>query len=137
MTPESSLLKIYASSTDKLNSKLLYEYIVLEAKKYGISGVTVYRGIMGYGMSSEISSSKFWELTEKLPVMIELIDKTEKLEEFYSQIKKDLLDMPKGCLVTMEPISIKLQKLGKSKWQLQAEAGKKLNILFEPLESSN
>lgn len=110
--PQESILKIYASSTDKIGQKLLYEFIVLLAKDEGISGVTVYRGIMGYGLSSKISSSKFWELTEKLPVVIELIDETNKLESFYSKIEKDLLQMPKGCLVIMEETSVKLRKKG-------------------------
>jgi len=109
---ENSILKIYASTTDKVNGKILYDYIVHKAKDDGISGVTVYRGIMGYGMSSKISSSKFWELTEKLPIMIELIDKTKKLESFYKLIEPDLVQMPKGCLVIMEPIKIVLQKQG-------------------------
>jgi PII-like signaling protein len=110
----SSVLKIYSSSTDKMGTKLLYEHIVHLAKDNGISGVTVYRGIMGYGLSSShISSSRFWELTEKLPVMIEMIDKTDKLESFYSLIEPELLKMSKGCLVSMEPISIKLHKSGK------------------------
>ena len=107
-----SILKIYASTTDKIGSKLLYEHIVHLAKNRNISGVTVYRGIMGYGQSSKISSSKFWELTEKLPVMIEIIDETEILEDFYDLIEPDLLAMPKGCLVTVEPTKIKLQKPG-------------------------
>lgn len=107
-----SILKIYASTTDRIGSKLLYEHIVNLAKNKSISGVTVYRGIMGYGQSSKISSSKFWELTEKLPVMIEMIDSTEILENFYELIEADLLAMPKGCLVTIEPTTIKLQKTG-------------------------
>lgn len=107
-----SVLKIYASSTDKIGSKLLYEHIVNLAKNKGISGVTVYRGIMGYGQSSKINSSRFWELTEKLPVMIEIIDKTEILEKFYTSVESDLLAMPKGCLVTIESTTIKLQKPG-------------------------
>ncbi len=107
-----SILKIYASTTDRVDNKLLYEYIVHLAKKQDISGVTVYRGVMGYGLSSKISSSKFWELTEKLPVSIELIDETPKLEDFYEKIKPSLDDMPKGCLVTIEPIIVKLYKSG-------------------------
>ena len=106
-------MKIYASTTDKFGSKLLYEHIVLLAKEKGISGITVYRGIMGYGLSSAISSSKFWELTEKLPVMIEIIDKTDILENFYMLIESDLLKMPKGCLAIIEPVTIKLHKSGK------------------------
>ena len=109
---EHSILKIHASTTDRMGSKLLYQHIVELAKKKGITGATVYRGIMGYGSSSKISSSRFWELTEKLPVVIELIDKTERLAEFYAEIKKELLSMPKGCLVTMEPVNILLQKKG-------------------------
>ncbi len=110
-----SILKIYASTTDKIESKLLYEYFVHKAKDNGISGVTVYRGIMGYGLSSKISSSKFWELTEKLPVTIEMLDETKKLKKFYKLIKPELLNMPKGCLVIMEPVTIKLIKPGESK----------------------
>ncbi len=113
-TNEHSVLKIYSSTTDKLGLKLLYEYIVNLAKEKGISGVTVYRGIMGYGLSSKhISTSKFWELTEKLPIMIEMVDKTENLEDFYKLIEPDLLNMSKGCLVSIEPIKIKLSKPGK------------------------
>jgi len=110
-----SILKIYASNTDKVGAELLYEHIVYLAKSKGISGVTVYRGIMGYGMSSNtITSTRFWELTEKLPVMIEIIDKTEILEEFFSLIEPDLNKMPKGCLVTFEHVEIRLQKKGGS-----------------------
>lgn len=108
-----NVLKIYASTTDQIHHKLLYEHIVHLAKDEGISGVTVYRGIMGYGLSSSmISSSKFWELTEKLPIVIELIDTRKKLEEFYSKIEGDLLEMPKGCLVTMEKVKVFLRKKG-------------------------
>jgi len=113
---ESSILKIYASSTDQLGFELLYEHLVVLAKEKGIAGVTVYRGIMGYGLSStRISSSKFWELTEKLPVVIEMIDKTVVLDVFFKSIENDLNSIPKGCLVTMHPIDIKLQKTGNKK----------------------
>jgi PII-like signaling protein len=108
-----SILKIHASSTDKLGSKLLYQHIVELAREKGIMGATVYRGIMGYGSSSKITSTRFWELTEKLPIAIELVDKTKKLEDFYTVIEEELLGMPKGCLVVMEPVSIMLQKKGK------------------------
>lgn len=108
-----SILKIYASTTDRIGSCLLYEHIVKLARDKGISGVTVYRGIMGYGLSTTISSSKFWELTEKLPVMIEIIDQTEVLNSFYASFEGDLLKMPKGCLVIIEPITLKLHKPGK------------------------
>lgn len=110
---EHSVMKIYASSTDKIGMKLLYEHIVELAKEKGLAGATVYRGVMGFGQSSKkISSSRFWELTEKLPVMIELMDSTRVLEDFYSVIEADLQEMKKGCLVSMEPARILLMKPG-------------------------
>jgi PII-like signaling protein len=109
---EHSILKIRASTTDRIGSKLLYQHIVELAKEKGISGATVFRGIMGYGSSSQITSSKFWELTEKLPVVIELVDLTDNLKDFFSEIEKDLVQMPKGCMVAMEPVTILLHKKG-------------------------
>jgi uncharacterized protein len=111
---DSSILKIYASTTDRIGAKLLYEHITELARNRKISGLTVYRGVMGYGLSSRISSAKFWELTEKLPVMIEIIDKTTTLNEFYNLIEPELLRMKKGCLVVLEPIIVKLHKPGKT-----------------------
>jgi len=110
-----SVLKIYASSTDRLGPDLLYEAIVYRAKEAGISGATVFRGMMGYGLSSHIHSSKFWELTEKLPVVIELIDLTEKIDSFYRSIEAELGAIPKGCLVTIHPVDVKLHKHGDKK----------------------
>ncbi len=113
INPEYSVLKIYASTTDKVGSKLLYEHIVLLAKDYDIAGVTVLRGIMGFGQSSKhISSSKFWELTDKLPVVIEIVDKTETIENFYLQIEKEITQTSKGCLITIEPVRVMLHKKG-------------------------
>ncbi|MCG8310085.1 MAG: DUF190 domain-containing protein [Cytophagales bacterium] len=108
-----SILKIYLSSTDKFRSKLMYEHLVHLAKEQNISGVTVNRGIMGYGLSStHISTSRFWELTEKLPLIVEMVDTTEALGNFYKLIEPDLNDMEKGCLVSLEPVQILLSKTG-------------------------
>lgn len=109
-----SILRIYASTTDKVGMRPLYEHIVYTAREFGISGVTVLRGVMGYGSSSnEVHSSKFWELTEKLPVVIEMVDTTQTLETFYQMIEPQLKDMKKGCMVLMLPVSVKLIKPGK------------------------
>lgn len=115
-TADRSALKIHMSSTDKTGSGLLYEHIVHEAKNKGIAGVTVYRGIMGYGASSShISTSRYWELTEKLPVLIEMIDDTKVLEDFCSYLEPLLEETKKGVLVTLEPVRVVFQKAGLKK----------------------
>ncbi|MBP9030172.1 MAG: DUF190 domain-containing protein [Bacteroidales bacterium] len=105
-------LRIYISSTDKLKHSLLFETIVYQAKRYGLAGATVCKGIMGYGASSVIHSYKFWEITEKLPVIIEIVDEEEKIRNFYEIIQPYLQDMRYGCMVTAEPLEVWLYKEG-------------------------
>lgn len=74
--------------------------------------------------NSAISFVKFRELTEKLPVMIDIIDNNEVINEFYNLIEADLLGMPKGCLVIVDPITIKLYKPGKPESSSQKKNSK-------------
>lgn len=107
------VLRIFISSTDKYKDRLLYEHIVFKAKEAGLTGATVLKGVLGYGASSVIHSYKFWEVTEKLPTVIEIIDKEEKILAFYETIKHVLETMRYGCLVTTEKTSIIMYKSGK------------------------
>ena len=107
------LMRIYISSTDKHKDGLLYEQIVFKAKEYGIAGATVMKGILGYGASSVIHSSKFWEVTEKVPTVIEIIDEEVKVFAFYESIKPILETMRYGCLVVAEKTKIMMYKSGK------------------------
>lgn len=106
-------MRIYISSTDKLKHTPLYEEIVFAARKSGLAGATVQKGIMGYGASSEIYSNKAWELTEKLPLIIEIIDSPEKIDQFYEIIKPFFEDAGKGRIITVEETSILMHKAGK------------------------
>jgi len=112
-----SLLRIFVSSTDKLNQDLLSEYIVLAAKKEGIAGATVLKGILGFGASSVIHSNKFWEVSDKVPVIIEVVDEEIKVRNFYESIRPQLELMRYGCLVTIENVEVVLFKTGKIKNQ--------------------
>ena len=109
------LLRIYLSSTDRYGNGLLYEQIVFEARKEGLSGATVLKGILGYGSSSVIHSYKFWELGDKLPVVIEIIDKEVDILRFIEQIKPILDSVRYGCLVTTEKVEIFMHKPGDKK----------------------
>ena len=107
-----SVLRIYIGSTDQVNQQPLYEFIVFQAKKKGLAGATVTKGIMGFGASSVIHSYKFWEVSEKVPLVVELIDEDEKIKEFYELIRPVLESMKYGCLVTLAPAGVLLYKTG-------------------------
>ncbi|MFW5699841.1 MAG: DUF190 domain-containing protein [Bacteroidota bacterium] len=108
-------LRLYLGSTDKYKHEEVYESIVFKAKEYGLAGATVTKGILGYGSSSVIHSYKFWEVTEKLPVIVEVIDEENKVMAFYETIKPMLESMRYGCLVTIEKINVLLYKTGKKR----------------------
>lgn len=107
-------LRIFISSTDKYKNNLLYEYIVFKAKESGLAGATAVKGILGFGSSSVIHSYKFWEVTEKLPVIVEIMDKEEKVRSFFEMIRPVLETMRYGCLATMEKVEVLLYKSGKT-----------------------
>ncbi|MCK9159568.1 MAG: DUF190 domain-containing protein [Bacteroidaceae bacterium] len=106
------ILRIYLSNTDKLKHESAYEVLAFAAKKAGLAGVTAYKGIMGYGSSSELSSDKFWTFSEKIPVTIEIIDTEEKIKSFLDQILPLIDAMKKGCLITLQDTLIVLSKKG-------------------------
>ena len=109
------LLRIFISSTDMINHEIVYETIVFKAKQKGLAGATVFKGILGYGASSVIHSYKFWEVSEKLPVVIEIMDDERKIKDFYEEIKPLLESMRYGCIVTTKKINVLYYKPGEKK----------------------
>ena len=108
-------LRIYISSTDKFKHSPLYEVIVYAAKRSGITGATVFKGIMGFGASSEIYSNKLWEITEKVPLVVEIIDESDKIDSFFKSIKTYFDKIGKGHIITMEETTVIMHKLGNKK----------------------
>ena len=109
------VLKFFIGSTDQINQEPLYEYIVFQAKKKGIAGATVTKGIMGFGASSVIHSYKFWEVSDKVPLVVELVDEEDKINSFYETIRPQLEAMKYGCLVTLEKTNVLLYKTGEKR----------------------
>lgn len=114
-TTDARRLRIYISSTDKFKHGLLYETLVFAAKRYGLAGATVVKGTMGFGSSSVIRSTRFWEITEKLPVVVEIVDESIKIERFTQKILPWFDKINTGCLITSEKADIVLYKQGRAK----------------------
>lgn len=117
MQPEDKAqrLRIYISSTDKYEHSPLYEVIVYGARSFGLTGATVLKGIMGFGASSEVYSTKLWEISEKVPLIIEIIDESHKIEPFVEHIKPFLEKSGKGHVITLDETSVIMHKTGRKK----------------------
>ncbi|MBE0661194.1 MAG: DUF190 domain-containing protein [Bacteroidales bacterium] len=107
---EAKLLRIFVGSGDKIGNTPLYEAIVLAAKKYGVAGATVLRGVMGYGANSFVHTAKILALSEDLPMVIEMVDEASKIDGFIKQVEK-FFDHPKyGGLITTEKVQVLVYK---------------------------
>ena len=96
------LLRIFFGEDDKLGGRPLYEVIVLKAREMHLAGATVLRGPMGFGASSRLHTTKILRLSEDLPLVIEIVDSEEKINEFLP-----VLDgMMSSGLVTLEKVQV-------------------------------
>lgn len=95
-------LRIFIGEADRHGGRLLSEVIVEEARKAGLAGATVLRGIMGYGANSRVRSSKILRLSEDLPLVIEIVDTPEKIDSFLETLDR----MVTEGLVTREPVEV-------------------------------
>ena len=85
---EGMLLRIYIGEQDKSGHQPLYEAIVLKARERGLAGATVLRGPMGFGAHSRLHTAKILRLSEDLPVLIEIVDKEDKINAFLPELDK-------------------------------------------------
>lgn len=76
------LLRIFVGESDRYGSHPLYEAVVLRAREAGLAGATVLRGVMGFGKNSVLHTAKILRLSEDLPMVIEIVDSRERIEQF-------------------------------------------------------
>ncbi|HNX35935.1 MAG TPA: DUF190 domain-containing protein [Kiritimatiellia bacterium] len=103
---DAKLLRIFIGESDKVQHKPLYEVIVREAKAAGLAGATVWRGLMSYGASSRIRTSKILDLSADMPVIVEIADAEAKINDFLPVLDRLFEESDSGGLVTMEKVQI-------------------------------
>jgi len=88
LSGQSKLLTIYTGELEKYNHRLLYEAIIYAAKKSGMAGATVTKGIMSFGANSKVHTTKIFALSTDLPIKIEIIDSEDMVNRFINVIEK-------------------------------------------------
>jgi uncharacterized protein len=77
---DAKLVTIFVNSTDQWHGRPLYSAIVQLCQDKGIAGATVVRCVEGYGASRHLHTTRLLELSENLPVRIEIVDLAERVE---------------------------------------------------------
>ena len=99
---EGQLLRIFIGESDRSEGRPLYETIVRKARENGLAGATVLRGLEGFGAHSRIHTAKILRLSEDLPIVVEIVDRADRIEQFLP----DLDRMVGEGLVTVENVHI-------------------------------
>lgn len=106
---ERTLMRIHIGESDRWHGKPLYEAIIQMLRSENFSGVTVLRGVGGYGSSSIYHTEKILRLSQDLPIVIEVVEFTERIEKVLPQLD----EMIGGGLVTLEKVRVILYRPAK------------------------
>ncbi|MCU1280203.1 MAG: hypothetical protein JWM53_3749 [bacterium] len=94
-------LTMFVSESDTRHGKPVYEILVELARKHGLAGATVTRGIMGYGAGGQVHVIHP-DLASKLPLRIEIVDSPEAID----QILPDVYEIVEEGLVELSDVEI-------------------------------
>jgi PII-like signaling protein len=71
---------VFVNSTDQWHGRPLYAAVVQLCRERGIAGASVTRCAEGYGAGGQLHTTRLLELSENLPVRIDIVDLPERIE---------------------------------------------------------
>ena len=96
------LLKIYVEENAWKDGQKAAEWIACRACEQGLAGASVFRGIGGFYANEPIVSPEFFDFRLAHPLLIEIVDQSEKIEEFAAFLKEEVEDL----LMVRVPVEI-------------------------------
>lgn len=97
---DAQLVTIYVNNTDQWHGRPLYSAIVKLCQEEGIAGATVVRCVEGFGGDHKLHTARLFELSETLPVRIEIVDDAERIRALLTKLEPML---PHG-LITVQTV---------------------------------
>ena len=96
-------LRIYVDENIKWEGKLWYRAVVEKFLAMGMAGATVFKGVEGFGSKARIHSAQILEITENLPVLVEVTDSPQQIVKALKFLEPML---PEHCLVTTQDVRV-------------------------------
>jgi len=76
---DAKMVTVYVNSTDQYHGRPLYAAVVQLCRDRGVAGATVSRCAEGYGAGGRLHTTRLLELSEDLPLRIDIIDLPERI----------------------------------------------------------
>jgi uncharacterized protein len=102
------LLRIFVGESDQWHHQPLYTAIVEAARKAGLGGATVFKGIEGFGGRSIVHAARVFDLSSDMPILIEIVDSEERIRSFLPTLD----GMVSEGLMTLESVEIIAYRTG-------------------------
>ncbi len=99
---KAKMMRIYIGEVDRWRDKPLHTALVEAMRANDIAGVTVYRGILGYGAHGRIHKDKALHISHDASIMLSVIDREEKLQAFLPIVEQ----MVEEGLVVLSDVDI-------------------------------
>jgi PII-like signaling protein len=99
---KAKLMRIFIGESDRWQDKPLHEALVHAMRAHDLAGVTVYRGILGYGAHRRVHKEKPLHLSHDCSIMLTVVDTEEKLQDFLSVVDQ----MVQEGLVVLSDVDI-------------------------------
>jgi len=96
------VLKIYLDNTDEIEAKEAWKVILQKAQEFNLSGATVYKAVAGVGSNKELHTFDILNLSQTMPLIIEIIDEKEKILRFLKNNK----EIFKNFFVTLQELEV-------------------------------
>lgn len=100
LSVDATMLRVFVGEEDRAGDVPLFEAIVQRALERKLAGATVYRGLLGYGARKHMHTAKILRLSEDLPVVVEIVDRAERIEAFLPELDGLIAE----GLVTLEKV---------------------------------
>ena len=104
LTGKAKRVRIYVNEGDLHGHQPIHAALLALLRKEGAAGATVMRAIEGFGASGEIHTIRFVEIAQRLPIVIEWIERAEQVERLLPRIK----EMVKRGLITIDDTEVAL-----------------------------
>lgn len=98
----SVLMRIFIGESDKFNCRPLYQFLVEMFRREKLAGVTVLRGISGFGARSHLHTANILRLSQDLPIVVEVVDSKENIDRILPKVEQVMED----GLITIENVRV-------------------------------
>lgn len=106
MTTPAQLMRVYLDEGDRFGDRPAYVALVERLREMGVGGASVFKGIEGFGARRTVHAARVFDLSTNLPVVVEVIERAEKIEAIVSVVREIVAD----GLLTLE--GLELLRLG-------------------------